>query len=499
MPGNPGHEPSERPSDSPTDRHSRESPAALTVLTSSGQRTRVAIRSTPFSMGRHADNNLVMRDNRASREHARIVWEDGHYVIEDLNSRHGTWVNGEQIARHILRNSDRIEFGVRDSYQLTFTLEQDGLHQILDQFGPAPQAGEPLAGDLSKLRAVVEVARALQSALSTNEVLTAVVDAALSVTGCERGFLLLRKDDDLEVSVARDQMRRRLDASELRVPRSLIRRALASRKDLLSMSFDPYGESGIRPEMTVAQLELRSVICLPLIQIRSGTSEETGIATALENSVGLIYMDSRLAPADLSVGNRELLQTLAIEASTILENARLLEQERVKIRIEDELKIAREIQRGLQPASLPSTGWIRAAGSSVSSTQVGGDYFDVRAVAPDVWTAVVADVSGKGVSSRKLGFAGESAPRYVSDGVGGCVSHGASHGPVERIFAGQNSRRKIRDDLLLHSACGRHSALYQRRALRSVRGEPGWPAADHSNQRAAGGDDGGGDVRRGSA
>jgi len=402
MPGNPGHEPSERPSDSPTDRHSRESPAALTVLTSSGQRTRVAIRSTPFSMGRHADNNLVMRDNRASREHARIVWEDGHYVIEDLNSRHGTWVNGEQIARHILRNSDRIEFGVRDSYQLTFTLEQDGLHQILDQFGPAPQAGEPLAGDLSKLRAVVEVARALQSALSTNEVLTAVVDAALSVTGCERGFLLLRKDDDLEVSVARDQMRRRLDASELRVPRSLIRRALASRKDLLSMSFDPYGESGIRPEMTVAQLELRSVICLPLIQIRSGTSEETGIATALENSVGLIYMDSRLAPADLSVGNRELLQTLAIEASTILENARLLEQERVKIRIEDELKIAREIQRGLQPASLPSTGWIRAAGSSVSSTQVGGDYFDVRAVAPDVWTAVVADVSGKGVSSALL-------------------------------------------------------------------------------------------------
>jgi serine phosphatase RsbU (regulator of sigma subunit) len=54
------------------------------------------------------------------------------------------------------------------------------------------------------------------------------------------------------------------------------------------------------------------------------------------------------------------------------------------------------------PVSLPETGWFRAAGSSWPSTQVGGDYFDVRQVAPDRWAAVVADVSGKGVSSALL-------------------------------------------------------------------------------------------------
>ena len=378
--------------------------AELIVLAPNGQRTRVALNSFPFLIGRQAGNNLVLRDNRASRQHTRILWEDGQYVIEDLNSRHGTWVNGERIARYVLRNSDRIEFGVRECYQITFALEQGSLHRILNQFG-APPTGEgtdAAAGDLFKLRALVEVARALQSSFSTKEVLTAVVDAALSVTGCERGFLLLRKDGELDVSVARDNLRKPLDASELRVPTSLIRRALASRKDLLSMSFDPYGEAGLRPEMTVAQLELRSVVCLPLIQIRGGAAEETGMASALENSVGLIYMDSRKAPADLSAGNRELLQTLAIEASTILENARLIEQERVKIRMEDELRIAREIQRGLQPVSLPTSGWLRAAGSSMSSTQVGGDYYDVHAVSPDSFAVVVADVSGKGVSSALL-------------------------------------------------------------------------------------------------
>src|SRR5271168_934677 len=92
--------------------------AALLVLNPSGQRTRVPLEPLPFTFGRHADNNLVLRDNRVSRNHARISFENGHYVVEDLSSRHGTWVNGERIARHALHNSDRIDFGVRESYQL---------------------------------------------------------------------------------------------------------------------------------------------------------------------------------------------------------------------------------------------------------------------------------------------------------------------------------------------------------------------------------------------
>lgn len=252
----------------------------------------------------------------------------------------------------------------------------------------------------------MEVARALQNSLSIQEVLTAVVDAALTVTGCERGFLLLRPADDasadLTVTVARDNLGQALEPGDLRVPSHLIRHALASRRDLLSMSFDPFDQQGVRPEMTVAQLELRSVVCLPLIRLRSGNAEDTRAVSAIEDTVGLIYMDSRVAPADLSSGNRELLQTLAIEASTILENARLMEEERGKQRMEDELKIARDIQQGLQPPSMPQTGWFRAAGSSTPSTQVGGDYFDVHQISAHSWTAVVADVSGKGVSSALL-------------------------------------------------------------------------------------------------
>ncbi|HEY1758171.1 MAG TPA: SpoIIE family protein phosphatase [Bryobacteraceae bacterium] len=375
--------------------------ASLLVLNPSGHRSRVALEPLPFVMGRHSDNNLVLRDNRVSRTQARIFVEKGHYVIEDLNSRHGTWVNGSQISRHVLRNSDRIDFGVRESFQITFTLEPGEIHRIMDQFSTTSRAAEGTT-HLGKLRSLMEVARALQNSLSTQEILTAVVDAALSVTGCERGFLMLRKDGELDIAVARDKDGRQLPPEDLRMPTSVIQRALHSRRDLLSMSFDPFAEQGVRPEMSVAELELRSVVCLPLVQIRSGSSEETRVSTAAEATVGLLYMDSRVSAADLSAGNRELLQTLAIEASTIIENARLMEEERAKARIENELQVARDIQQGLLPASMPLDGWFRAAGSSQPSTQVGGDYFDVKQITPGLWAAVVADVSGKGVSSALL-------------------------------------------------------------------------------------------------
>jgi len=67
--------------------------------------------------------------------------------------------------------------------------------------------------------------------------------------------------------------------------------------------------------------------------------------------------------------------------------------------MEEELKLARQIQQSLFPRSLPSTGWFLAAASSVASLEVGGDYFDVLRVNDDCWAVAVADVSGKGVSS----------------------------------------------------------------------------------------------------
>jgi serine phosphatase RsbU (regulator of sigma subunit) len=396
-------------------------PASLVVLDPNGNRTRVPIDAVPFVIGRAPESNLIVRDSRVSRTHARILAESGEYVIEDAGSRHGTFVNGARVTRQALHGSDRIEFGIADSYHLIFSLDGAELKGLIEHVGAAERpasAPHGVGGGLAKLRAILDLARMLQSSFSTDDVLAQVVDTALAITGSERGFLLLRKGHGLEARVARNRQGRTLHESELRVPREVIHRALQQRRELLFMNFDPLGGADARPQNTIADLELRSVICVPLVRIRTAHGDATNVLSTSNETVGALYMDSRVSAADMTGGNRELLQTLAIEASTVLENARLLEEERAKRRMEEELTLARNIQQSLLPREFPSEGWFRAAGSSVASREVGGDYFDVSPVNADCWSVVVADVSGKGVSSALLASLLQGALITASDHAG---------------------------------------------------------------------------------
>ena len=76
-----------------------ESSVALVIVDPNGRRTRVPLFPFPFRIGRAADNSLVLRDSRVSRNHAQISHDGGRYYLEDLGSRHGVWVNGERVAK----------------------------------------------------------------------------------------------------------------------------------------------------------------------------------------------------------------------------------------------------------------------------------------------------------------------------------------------------------------------------------------------------------------
>jgi sigma-B regulation protein RsbU (phosphoserine phosphatase) len=438
----------------------------LVVIDPNGRRTRVPLHPFPFRIGRAPDNHLILRDSRVSRNHAQITQTDGACILEDLGSRHGVWVNNERMEKSLrLHGSERIEFGVPDGYQLHFTRSGDDLQRLLARplaaevagLNPAgsnpgsagaPKPGSSSSGksgtsNLERLRAVLEVARSLQSSFSVDDVLNTVVDAATAVTGVERGFLLLFDENhELQVRSGRARGGFDLPPDDLRVPRRLIQQALESRRDLFTMSFDPMALDQRSPGNTIADLELRSVCCVPLVRVNLSGESNTQMITAARSNAGVLYMDSRLTAVDLAGGNRELLQTLAIEASTVLENARLLEEERAKQRIEEELGVARRIQQSLLPRSLPETGWFRACGSSLATHEVGGDYFDVVCISPDAWSMVVSDVAGKGVSSALLasflqgaflGAAGSAIPGVLSR-INDFMSERAEHGKYATVF-----------------------------------------------------------------
>jgi len=72
---------------------------------------RVPVSGAPIHIGRGAECELVLRDSRVSRRHARLVARDGVLVLADLGSTNGTMVNGHRVSEVVLGSGDRIELG----------------------------------------------------------------------------------------------------------------------------------------------------------------------------------------------------------------------------------------------------------------------------------------------------------------------------------------------------------------------------------------------------
>jgi len=90
----------------PTYSNIRQRPACLV-----GSGAEVALTGRPITrLGRAPDNDVVLDNKRSSRYHAEVRWEKPHYVLHDMDSTNGTFVNGERlIAPHALKDGDRIE------------------------------------------------------------------------------------------------------------------------------------------------------------------------------------------------------------------------------------------------------------------------------------------------------------------------------------------------------------------------------------------------------
>ncbi len=109
---------------------------------------------------------------------------------------------------------------------------------------------------------------------------------------------------------------------------------------------------------------------------------------------GLKHSGSQFAGKDL-----ELLSASANQAAIAIENARLYQTEAEKLRMEIDLELARKIQQGLLPKSIPPMKGLSISGEMVPALQVGGDYFDLLPVSGSKIFVVVGDVSGKGLAA----------------------------------------------------------------------------------------------------
>lgn len=376
--------------------------AQLVLIDPGGARTQIPIERIPFTIGRLSDNDVVLADSRISRHHAAIRREGGSYLVEDHNSRHGTFVNGERVAApRPLSNHDRIEFGVSGSYALLFVSEEESLATLLERVEtPAPSDGTT-SRELRSLNLLLDVGRSLHTGLSLEDVLATVVDACLKVTGTERGFLFLRSEkDELTLRLGRDREKRLLASEDFQGSLSVVQDVVRGGQDIL-VTHGPTDER-VKRRASVAELELRTLICLALRRLPTVDSLESTVTGLPPQALGAIYLDSRASSQPFSETDKQVLRSLALEAAGVIENARLFTAAREKERLEQELAIARNIQQALLPKQLRQHKAFQVAGLNIPSQQVGGDYFDVIEVPGGRHAFVVADVSGKGISAALL-------------------------------------------------------------------------------------------------
>src|SRR5215469_2532876 len=140
---------------------------------------------------------------------------------------------------------------------------------------------------------------------------------------------------------------------------------------------------------------------MPLCVMPRVNSAESIIHAVHCQFLGVLYLDSR-QPGAFSQLDRQILDAIAIEAASILDNARLVVHERERQRLEQELSIAREIQQALLPCGFLDFPYLAITGTNSPCLAVGGDYFDVFTLSDDRTAFLIADVSGKGLGAALL-------------------------------------------------------------------------------------------------
>jgi phosphoserine phosphatase RsbU/P len=383
--------------------------AVLEVVSPDGARRYARVVQSPFMIGRGAEtgNHLQLSDRRISRECAAIIVEGNKFHLEDRGQRRGLFVNNEKCESRELKDGDIITFGLEDSYEIVFRSSSgantDDLPHLLTRIETitSSEPGSGSSGGLRKLNMLLEASKLLHSQLPLDAVLGTMLDHAVSVTDADRG-LLLEADaaGKLQVRYARRAGGMRLPPESLTPSQTAIQLALRQGSPVITEDV-AQADMDLQVAQSIVAQRLRSVVVIPLYAMSRANTDESMVNIKRGQSLGVIYLDSR-RPAAFSKLDRQILDALAADAASILDNARLVERERERQRMEQEINIARDIQQALLPKDFRDFPHLSVRGINFPCLSVGGDYFDVFPLGENRTAFLIADVSGKGLGAALL-------------------------------------------------------------------------------------------------
>jgi sigma-B regulation protein RsbU (phosphoserine phosphatase) len=377
--------------------------AVLEVISPDGARRYARVGQTPYMIGRGAEtgNHLQLNDRRISRQCAAIVVEANRFYIEDRGQRRGVFVNNEKVDSRALQDGDIITFGLEDSYEIIFRSSAEGGGETIPQLLTRIEhitSSEPASGGLRKLNMLLEASSLLHSQLPLDSVLAKMLDHAVAVLDADRGLLLENgPDGTLKVRLARRSGGLRLPPESVAPSQTAIQLALKQHAPVITEDL-AQAEADLQAAQSIVAQRLRAVVVIPLYSVMRANSQESVVNLRRGEFLGVLYLDSR-RPAAFSKLDRQILDALAADAASTLDNARLVERERERQRMEEQINIARDIQQALLPKNFRAFPHLAVSGCNFPCLSVGGDYFDVFPMGGGRTAFLIADVSGKGLGA----------------------------------------------------------------------------------------------------
>lgn len=292
------------------------------------------------------------------------------------------------------------------------------------------QENERLNRAVYELSILNELAREIGASVNSQDVMQTVISRSLRAVNAEQGVITLSptaKDGKMKTLVR--SMATTGDKKPYHVDQALLGWMQLNKTPLLIS--EPKNDERFKGVQWDDRIT--SVLCVPLLI----KSQLTGILTVF-NKKGNTHFTAE---------DQRLLAILASQSAQVVENARLHEEEHHFLRMQEELRLATEIQLGLLPKENPKIPQYDIYGFSLPAHSVGGDYYDFIVQDDEHFAVCLGDVAGKGLpaalvmSNMQATIRGQARPEHMP---GECLSlsnqllyHSTTSNKFATLFYGQ--------------------------------------------------------------
>ena len=367
--------------------------AEVTVYSPLFSPFRQPLQGEAVSIGRASDCTIPIKDRYLSRKHAEIVPVGSAWMLKDLGSANGTYLNGTRVERdEVLKTGDRIRLGDTEIVFETSGASTDRFFTVADTAGGTNPtiaipvgdiSDKPEEQDVARLQTLTLLARELIEDRPMDELFGFITERIMEHLHPSRAAIALLGPDGRSFTKVEVRRSDPSDTSELTISHTLLAAVVEEKKALAFV--DVSVDEKLRSAKSIIMQGIHSILCAPLL--------------IGDSVVGVLYVDYLFTHRSISEEDVRLVAQIGRFAAIKLETTRLREEAIQKRIMDEELKTASGIQRRLLPPAPSNVPGFTFVGKNQPCRTVSGDYYDF-AIRPDGRVYfVIGDVSGKGVTA----------------------------------------------------------------------------------------------------